>query len=208
MTSNRGCKFVPKVRLTKIQNILNNIKNNRKKQFKMHFKGVESVFINPKPMYNMLKLKNPLISKDRNLIIECGKNDKNEPKIEYKEDEENLILEEKKKQKIINSEEFSKFLDNKHYFGRRSENLTSECNKEEFEKNMAYLRDLAFNQKSINPSEKENLANMEKGADKGKINYYEINIKIGGKTLNVETQIDKIAKEVLNKCKFYTIMKK
>lgn len=151
--------------------------------------------------------------------------DKIEKRNEYKKDINDLLLEEKEKQKIISTKEFSNYLNNKEYYNDRVLNVNSE-NKESEEdkikriKDMNYLRKLAFKDslrkslKAVQYNESgnintENSSNDNQGKNyKKNINFEnEHQLRIGGKIYHMQNQMDQIAKEILNKCKFYSTKK-
>ena len=219
----------PEIYFTRLQRLNVEAKKIRSNlHFKTHFKGVESVFINPKQIYDIIK-------KEEDVIIQKKignyayndklEKDKIEKRNEYKKDINDLLLEEKKKKKIISTKEFSNYLNNKEYYNDRVLNVNSE-NKESEEdkikriKNMNYLRKLAFNDslrkslKAVQYNESgnintENSSNDNQGKNyKKNINFEnEHQLRIGGKIYHMQNQMDQIAKEILNKCKFYSTKK-
>ena len=219
----------PEIYFTRLQRLNVEAKKIRSNlHFKTHFKGVESVFINPKQIYNIIK-------KEEDVIIQKKignyayndklEKDKIEKRNEYKKDINDLLLEEKEKQKIISTKEFSNYLNNKEYYNDRVLNINSE-NKESEEdkikriKDMNYLRNLAFKDtlrkslKAVQYNESgnintENSSNDNQGKNyKKNINFEnEHQLRIGGKIYHMQNQMDQIAKEILNKCKFYSTKK-
>jgi hypothetical protein len=216
----------PEIYFTRLQRLNVEAKKIRSNlHFKTHFKGVESVFINPKQIYNIIK-------KEEDVFIQKKignyayndklEKDKIEKRNEYKKDINDLLLEEKEKQKIISTKEFSNYLNNKEYYNDRVLNINSE-NKESEEdkikriKDMNYLRQLAFKDslrkslKAVQYNESgnintENSSNDNQGKNyKKNINFEnEHQLRIGGKIYHMQNQMDQIAKEILNKCKFYS----
>ena len=219
----------PEIYFTRLQRLNVEAKKIRSNlHFKTHFKGVESVFINPKQIYNIIK-------KEEDVIIQKKignyayndklEKDKIEKRNEYKKDINDLLLEEKEKQKIISTKEFSNYLNNKEYYNDRVLNINSE-NKESEEdkikriKDMNYLKKLAFKDslrkslKAVQYNESgnintENSSNDNQGKNyKKNINFEnEHQLRIGGKIYHMQNQMDQIAKEILNKCKFYSTKK-
>ena len=219
----------PEIYFTRLQRLNVEAKKIRSNlHFKTHFKGVESVFINPKQIYDIIK-------KEEDVIIQKKignyayndklEKDKIEKRNEYKKDINDLLLEEKEKQKIISTKEFSNYLNNKEYYNDRVLNINNE-NKETEEdrikrmKDMNYLRKLAFKDslrkslKAIQYNESgnintENSSNDNQGKNyKKNINFEnEHQLRIGGKIYHMQNQMDQIAKEILNKCKFYSTKK-
>ena len=125
--------------------------------FKTHFKGVESVYINPKQIYDVM---NKGYHDSNRKIGNYAYNDKQEKeKIEkmneYKNDINELILEEKEKQKIINTKEFSNYLNNKEYYNDRVlkdvNNNETEEEKNKKRNDLFYLRQLAFKENKEKP---------------------------------------------------------
>ena len=190
--------------------------------YKTHFKGVESVYINPKQIYDIVN-KNYVDTSRK--IGNYAYNDKQEKeKIEklneYKNDVNDLILEEKEKQKIINTKEFSNYLNNKEYYNDR---VLNDINKKESEEektkkknDLYYLKQLAFKQNK-EKTEKNNFigdsGNLITDSDnegknknlKKNVNFENENqLRIGGKVYRMQNQMGEIAREILNKCKFYS----
>ena len=218
----------PKIYFTRLQRLNVEAKKIRSNlHLKTHFKGVESVFINPKQIYDIFK-------KDENLkqekIGNYAYNENIEKKSieernEYKSDIKDLFKEEIEKQKIINKKEFSNYLNNKEYYNDRAIINNYNYKKENEEdkikkkKNMNYLKRLAFvdNQNnSLNGSNESGNGNVntdntsndgQKKIKKNAMFENENQITIGGKIYHMENQMDKIAKEILNKCKFYSTKK-
>ena len=217
----------PKIFFTRLQRLNEEAKKIRSNlHFKTHFKGVESVFINPKQIYNIFKKEENLTQKK---IGHYAYNDniekKNiEKKNEYKNDVKDLLLEEKEKQNIINTKEFSNYLNNKEYYNDRAiihaYNYKKENEEEKMKKiqNMNYLRKLAFPEENntFNGSNEsgnaivntDNSSNEGHTKSKKKSNYEnEHQIRIGGKVYHMQNQIDQIAKVILNRCKYYSSKK-
>ena len=195
--------------------------------FKTHFKGVESVFINPKQIYDIQKKDDIFV---RQKIENYAFNDKIEKDIierrnEYKKDINELLSEEKQKQSIINSKEFSNYLNNKQFYNYKDMDNNNNLNeKNEGEKNkkirdIDYLRNLAFKDSfknsginTFNEIIEENTENSlndlpRKNNEKEAFFENEHQLKIGGKIYHMKTQMDQIAREILNKCNFYSVKK-
>ena len=212
----------PKIYFTRLQRLnveARKIRSNL--HFKTHFNGVESIFINPKQIYDIIK-KDEFISHRK--IGHYAYNDKLEKeriekRNEYKKDISDLLLEEKEKLNIINTKEFSNYLNNKEYFNDRAinnENIESEEDKIKKIENMNYLKNLAFKdvqrksgKNSYNESgeaKTDSSSNEEKNKNiKKNINFEnEHQLRIGGKVYHMQNQMDQIAREILNKCKFYS----
>ena len=189
--------------------------------FKTHFKGVESVYINPKQIYDVM---NKGYHDSNRKIGNYAYNDKQEKeKIEkmneYKNDINELILEEKEKQKIINTKEFSNYLNNKEYYNDRVlkdvNNNETEEEKNKKRNDLFYLRQLAFKENKEKPeknfiSDNGNLITESDdenrtGNVKKNINFENENqLRIRGKVYRMQNQMGEIAREILNKCHFYS----
>ena len=208
----------PKIYFTRLQRLNAEAKKIRSTlHYKTHFKGVESVFINPKSMNDILK-------KDENLYLnkKMGNYSYNqdmekvniEKKNEYKEDIKNLIREEKEKENIINTKFFSNFLNNKNYYNDRAIVNKYEKNTENKEEkikkinDLNYLKNLAFENNSQKLSNGERIgtdSSEDKSKSRKKFNYdNESQLRIGGKIYHMNNQMELIAKEILNKCKYYS----
>ena len=219
MTGNKK----PKIYFTRLQRLnaeAKKIKSNF--HYKTHFKGVESVYINPKPMYDIIK-------KDENLYVhkKTGNYAYNqdmekvliEKKNKYKEDIRDLIKEEKEKENIINTKVFSNFLNNKNYYNDRAKINKYEKAKEDKEEklkkinDMNYLKNLAF--EGQNTSQKFGSGDRlgtdsseDRSRNRKKANFDNENqLRIGGKLYHMQNQMEQIAREILNKCKFYRTKK-
>jgi hypothetical protein len=210
----------PKIYFTRLQRLNVDAKKIRSNlHLKTHFKGVESVFINPSQIYSMIKEEELLAEKKKmdnytykeNLSKKIIENNN-----EYKRDIIDLEQEEKDKEKLINTKEFTNYLNNKeHYYNDKiikKYNIKKESEEEKINKirNMNYLKKLAFISYDNNlfldtgngNTNSENTSNDEKKKDK---KYEKENeIVIGDKVFHINNEIDKIAKEVLNKCNFYS----
>ena len=144
----------PRIFFTRLQRLNVEAKKIRSNlHLKTHFKGVESVFINPKQIYDIIK-KDEFVSQ-RNIghyaYNDKLEKDRIEKRNEYKKDISDLLLEEKEKQNMINTKEFSNYLNNKEYFNDRVLNI-KEDNQEDKNKqieDMNYLKNLAFKDKKI-----------------------------------------------------------
>ena len=194
--------------------------------FKTHFKGVESVFINPKQIYEIIKKDEVINQKKIGIYAYNDKieKDKIEKRNEYKKDINDLLLEEKEKENMINTKEFSNYLNNKEYYNDRAinNNFKKEENEEEKIKkirDMNYLKNLAFSDMQIKSdknaynesgdanSDNSNNDGPRKSLKKNINSENEHQLRIGGKIYHMQNQMDQIAREILNKCKFYTIKK-
>ena len=189
---------------------------------KTHFKGVESVFINPKQIYDTVKKQENLNHKKigNYAYNEQQEKDEIEKRNEYKEDMHNLLLEENEKQKIISTKEFSNYLNNKEFYNDPVINIIKKKSDEEKInqiKNMNYLKKLAFEDnalKTSNASQESNgnvnTESSNEGNNKNKKNLNlenEHELRIGGKIFHMQNEMGEIAKEILNKCKYYTYRK-
>ena len=187
---------------------------------KTHFKGVESVFINPKQIYDTVKKDENLNQKNMGNYAynENYEKEEIEKRNEYKEDLRNLLKEEKEKENIINTREFNNYLNNKVYYNdpvikSSIENKKNEEDKIKQIKNMNYLKKIAFeddNLKSANRSNDSGNINTDSSNDGNSKNKKNANfenehqLRIGGKIFHMQNEMGLIAKEILNKCKFYT----
>ena len=214
----------PKIFFTRLQRLNVEAKKIRSNlHLKTHFKGVESVFIKPQQIYDIIKKEGTLIQrKIGHYAYNENIEKKNiEKRNEYKTDMKDLLLEEKEKQNIINTKEFSNYLNNKEYYNDsaiiKGYNYKKENEQEKMQKikNMNYLKRLAFREQNnmINGSNDSGSGNVNtdnssnEGHEKKKKNgnyENEHQIRIGGKLYHMQNQMDQIAKEILNKCKFYS----
>ena len=214
----------PKLFFTRLQRLNVEAKKIRSNlHIKTHFKGVESVYINPKQIYDTIKKEDILAQKKIGHYAYNENIEKRniEKRNEYKSDIKDLILEEKEKQKIINTPEFSNYLNNKEYYNDRAiingYNYKKENEEDKIQKNkkMRYLKKLAFieqnnSMNAMNDSKNgnvntDNSSNEGHGKNKKNSNYEnEHQLRIGGKLYHMQNQMDQIAKEILNKCKFYS----
>ena len=219
-----SAKNKPKIYFTRLQRLNVDARKIRSNlHIKTHFKGVESVFINPKQIYDIIK-KDEFVSQ-RNIghyaYNDKLEKDRIEKRNEYKKDISDLLLEEKEKQNMINTKEFSNYLNNKEYFNDRVLNI-KEDNQEDKNKqieDMNYLKNLAFKDKKIkftkNSFNESGEVNTDNSTNEGprksikkNMNFEnEHQLRIGGKVYHMQNQMDQIAREILNKCKFYTIKK-
>ena len=214
----------PKLFFTRLQRLNVEAKKIRSNlHLKTHFKGVESVYINPKQIYDIIKKEDNLSQKKIGHYAYNENIEKRniEKRNEYKTDIKDLLSEEKEKQNIINTREFSNYLNNKEYYNDRaiinSYNYKKENEEDKIQNNkkMNYLKKLAFIEQNnsmndMNDSKNgyvntDNSSNEGHGKNKKSSNYEnEHQIRIGGKLYHMQNQMDKIAKEILNKCKFYS----
>ena len=219
----------PNIYFTRLQRLnveAKKIRNNL--HFKTHFKGVESVFINPKQIYDIIKKEEEVVAqrkKGHYAYNDKLEKERIEQRNEYKKDINDLLLEEEEKQNIINTKEFSNYLNNKEYFNDKmvnnSENKESEEDKFKKMENMNYLKNLAFidNQRksekySYNESGEANIDNStnderrKSTSTRNNLNLEnEHQLRIGGKIYHMQNQMDQIAREILNKCRFYSVKK-
>ena len=188
--------------------------------FKTHFKGFESVFINPKQIYDTVKKEENISQKNigNYAYNENLEKEEIEKRNEYKEDMNNLLLEEKEKENIINTKEFSNYLNNKVYYNdpvlkRNIDKKKSEEDKINQIKNMNYLKKIAFEDDNLKSSNRSNDSNGNVNTDssnegnknKKNVNYEnEHQLRIGCKLFHMQNEMNLIAKEILNKCKFYS----
>ena len=214
----------PKLFFTRLQRLNVEAKKIRSNlHTKTHFKGVESVYINPKQIYDIIKKEDFLAHKTMGHYAYNENIEKRniEKRNEYKSDIKDLLLEEKEKQNIINTREFSNYLNNKEYYNDRviinGYNYKKEKEEDKIQNNkkMNYLKKLAFIEQNnsmngMNDSKNgnvntDNSSNDGHGKNKKSSNYEnEHQIRIGGKLYHMQNQMEQLAKEILNKCKFYS----
>ena len=214
-------KNKPIIFFTRLQRLNVEAKKIRSKlHYKTHFKGVESVFINPKQIYPTIKKE--INANQKNIgnyaYNENIEKEEIEKRNEYKEDMNNILLEEKEKENLVNTKEFSNYLNNKVFYNdpvisRRNDNKKNEEDKINQIKNMKYLRKIAFEDDNLKSSNRSNDSNGNVNTDssnegnknKKNLNYENENqLRIGGKVFHMQNEMDLIAKEILNKCKVYT----
>ena len=184
--------------------------------YKTHFKGVESVFINPKQIYN-IKKRNIFNKKKNYAYNEKHEKEKLEKMNEYKNDINELIYEEKQKQDVVNSQEFSSYLNNKENYNDKAMDFLNKESEEEKNKkirNINYLKKLAFKEvekwieKDSDNKDAKILPNPEfenkNETAKRNLHYEENQLRIGEKIYRMQNQMGEIAREILNKCKFYS----
>ena len=181
--------------------------------------------MNPKTIYELIKKDEDNLNKKKKIrnfaYVEGEEKILIEKKNEYKEDIKNLIKEEQDKEAIINTKEFSNFLNNKVYYNDRAmvniydlnKKETADDKKEKINK-LNYIKNLAFEGLNNNSQRiKENGQINTESSDERNRNEKkaaldnEQQLRIGGKVYHMQNQMDKIAKEILNKCKFYSTKK-
>ena len=213
----------PEIYFTRLQRLNAEAKKIRNDlHYKTHFKGVESIYINPKPMYDIIKkAENFYVNKKVENFAYNQEMEKVlvEKKNEYKEDIKDLINEQKEKEKIINTKVFSNFLNNKNYYNDRAKVNKYEKVKENQEekikkiKDMNYLKNLAFethneHQKYGNGDRLNTDSSEDRNRNRKKATFDNENqLRIGGKLYHMQNQMEQIAKQILNKCKFYSTKK-
>ena len=177
---------------------------------KTHFKGLESLSIKPKEIYDLFKIENLLeikrLGKNNDMNFKQKKDEaKVEQKNEYKLDIKEIMEEEQEIQNIINTKEFSNLLGNNKFFKeveykndklkmlKNSQNDFMNENPQEKNKKMNYLKKLAFKQKLIENKNKnlnesysdEDSINME-----GRERIYSRKNRKDRKDLETELKID------------------
>ena len=213
----------PEIYFTRLQRLNAEAKKIRNDlHYKTHFKGVESIYINPKPMYDIIKkAENFYVNKKVENFAYNQEMEKVlvEKKNEYKEDIKDLINEQKEKEKIINTKVFSNFLNNKNYYNDRAKVNKYEKVKENQEekikkiKDMNYLKNLAFethneHQKYGNGDRLNTDSSEDRNRNRKKATFDNENqLRIGGKLYHMQNQMEQIARQILNKCKFYSTKK-
>jgi len=199
---------------------------------KTHFKGLESLSIKPKEIYDLFKMEDLLKIKkvDKNFDMNC-KQKKEEVKVEqkneYKLDIKEIMEEEQEIQNIINTKEFSNLLGNNKFFKeveykndklkilKNSKKDFMYDNPQEKDKKMNYLKKLAFKQKSnenknVNESYSDDDSYHIEGRERIKSRNKRkdekdlaTELRIDGKVYQMKNQIDKICKELLIKYKVF-----
>ena len=193
-------KFQMENKLQKVNYLsLSKLKKIKAKQKKMpeaishktHFKGLESIYIKPKEIYDLFK------KEDAERLAKLGFFDINEKKEkekkrlekrnEYKSDIKELMEEEKEIQHFINTKEFAELLGNNKFFKDAEYNDISKYSDEEtktnffseteMEKNnkLNYLKKIAFEEKKVEKKPKAipiqlSVIKKKKDGDKKDIN--------------------------------------
>jgi hypothetical protein len=189
--------------LSKLQKMKDYNKRTEISNHKTHFKGIESIYIKPKEIYDLFK------KEDAERMAKYGSFDINitnkkekkriEKKNEYKSDMKELIEEEKIIQNIVRTKEFSELLGNNKFFRDAEYNDLSKYsvedtknnyfyeNEEEKNQKMNYLRKIAFEKKCIeipskhNPPKlslvKKNTSNDKKDNENENESFFENNTK-------------------------------
>ena len=168
--NNKNVKiFSPMSKFQKIKypKINSNKKKKEKTNLKTHFKGLESIYIKPKEIYDLFKKEDALRLEKLGYFNINEKKEKEQELIEkrneYKSDIRELIKEEQNIQKIVNTKEFSELLGNNKYYKEAEYNDKSILNdwdeeskinyfsenEEEKNKKMNYLRKIAFEEKKV-----------------------------------------------------------
>ena len=164
----KNVKFLsPMSKLQKIKypKINSNKKKKEAKSLKTHFKGLESIYIKPKEIYDLFKKEDALRLEKLGYFNINEKKEKEhellEKRNEYKSDIKELIKEEQDIQKIVITKEFSELLGNNKYYKEAEYNDKTIFNEwdedskinyfsedeEEKNKKMNYLKKLAFEEK-------------------------------------------------------------
>lgn len=211
-------------------NGLKKIKNkNKNHSVKSYFKAVESVFIYPEQIYEVLNDNNKI--KDQKHSFDAYENnikEKIEQNNEFKEDQKNILFEEKAKEKLINSKDFYNYLINREYFYQTqiNKNIFKEKDlsddKQTFKNKMNYLKNIALikesnevnsktgmlNKNNSNIGHSDTHSNEDNSFFKKKIEEENIEkVRIDGKTYILKNQMEQIARKILNKCKVYNEIK-
>ena len=199
---------------------------------KTHFKGLESILVKPKEIYDLFKMEDLLkVQKLNNNYDMKTKQKKDEASLEkkneYKLDIKEILEEEQEIQNIINTKAFSNLLGNRKFFkeiGNKNDSfkmLKNESNEDHSndntqDKKMDYLKKIAFRQKlnddkGLNESEsednsvnKEDIEQIKKRHDKKDL---ETELRIDGKIYQMKNQMDQISKALLIKYKVYEDVK-
>ena len=164
--------FSPMSKISKFQKIkYSKIKSDKKKKEKIsvktHFKGLESIYIKPKEIYDLFKKEDELRLEKLGYFNINEKKEKEheliEKRNEYKSDIKELIKEEQDIQKIVNTKEFSELLGNNKYYKEAEYNDRTILNfnewdeeskinyfsenEEDINKKMNYLKKISFEEK-------------------------------------------------------------
>ena len=200
---------------------------NKKKEiyYKSYFKGVESVFIKPEQIYDVIDCTSKKENNDLYGTFDNGMKERIEKDNEYKEDEKGLFYEDKEKENLINSKEFNNYLSNKEYFyeSQLNKDIFNEKEKDisEYGKydltlkaKMNYLKNIAFKIDSMKRSNSIGSDNNDSSSSRNDQNNNGVKkkekeneniekVRIGGETYIMKSQMKQIAKKILNKCKVY-----
>ena len=152
-------------KLSKLQNPKNKAKKKKeKKRQKTHFKGLESIYIHPKEIYDLFKKEDAIRLEKMGYFNIDEKKVKEQELIEkrneYKSDIKELIKEEQDFRDIINTKEFSEYLGNNKFFREAEYNDRSNYSdfdedsnnifiSENDDEKMEYLKKIAFEDKKV-----------------------------------------------------------
>ena len=196
-------------------------KNKKLKLYhKSYFKGLESVFINPEQIYDVIDCSLKKENNDYYGTYISSMKKRIEKDNEYKEDEKSLLYEDKEKEDLINSKEFNNYLSNKEYFyeSQINKDFCKEKEKDVSEYDltlktkMDYLKNMAFKKDNIKRNDSIESQSNDTSSSRNKNNnvrkkekvYENIEmVRINGKTYMMKSQMKQIAKKILNKCKVY-----
>lgn len=204
-------------------NGLKDFKRNKKQKlyYKSYFKGVESVFIKPEQIYDVIDCNTKKENSDYYGTYDNGMKERIEKDNEYKEDQNSLLYEDKEKEYLINSKEFNNYLNNKEYFYESQLNKNIFKEKDEDSKydltlktKMNYLKNIAFKKDSIKRSDSIGSNNSDSSSNRNEQNDKNAKkkeneneniekVRIEGETYMLKSQMKQIAKKILNKCKVY-----
>jgi hypothetical protein len=223
LKNNNNNKIIEKIKYNTLRLKLKRDKKDNKKNEqnnKTHFKGVESLTIKPKEIYDLFKfeeiMKIKKLNRKRDLFNRLKKDDERDEKNEYKLDIEELMAEEKEIKNIINTKEMTKLIGNKKIYKEVEykndklnllKNESDNINTEERNKKMNYLKKLAFegNEGLIESSNEEKSERFKRNYN---IKDPKTELKINGKVYQMRNQMDKICKELLIKYKVIESNKK
>ena len=216
MKNNNNNKIIEKIKYNTLRLKLKRDKKDNKKNEsnnKTHFKGVESLTIKPKEIYDLFKfeeiMKIKKLNRKKDLFNRLKKDDERDEKNEYKLDIEELMAEEKEIKNIINTKEMTKLIGNKKIYKEVEykndklnllKNESDNINTEERNKKMNYLKKIAFegNEGLIESSNEEKSERFKRNYN---IKDPKTELKINGKVYQMRNQMDKICKELLIKYK-------
>jgi len=223
LKNNNNNKIIEKIKYNTLRLKLKRDKKDNKKNEqnnKTHFKGVESLTIKPKEIYDLFKfeeiMKIKKLNRKKDLFNRLKKDDERDEKNEYKLDIEELMAEEKEIKNIINTKEMTKLIGNKKIYKEVEykndklnllKNESDNINTEERNKKMNYLKKLAFegNEGLIESSNEEKSERFKRNYN---IKDPKTELKINGKVYQMRNQMDKICKELLIKYKVIESNKK
>ena len=177
-------------KLSKLQNTKNKAKKKKeKKRQKTHFKGLESIYIHPKEIYDLFKKEDAIRLEKMGYFNIDEKKVKEQELIEkrneYKSDIKELIKEEQDFRDIINTKEFSEYLGNNKFFREAEYNDRSNYSdfdedsnnifiSENDDEKMEYLKKIAFEDKKVEKTHRNPISYFNAPKKVGKNNKKDI----------------------------------